>query len=79
MRTQRDKLVALKRQEREKQMDREESAEAAAGGTSSRRPKSAKAAAQMALKSTPKVATNERSLAARRALAERLKHELLRE
>jgi hypothetical protein len=78
MRAQRDKLVALKRQEREKQLEREDTAEAIAGDPASRRPKSAKVAAQIALTSTPKIATNERSLAARRALAERLKHELLR-
>jgi len=77
MRAQRDKLVALKREERQRQVDREETrAGTAAAGT---RPKSAKVAAQIALSSTPKTVGNEGSLAARRALAERLKHELLRE
>ena len=66
LRGQRDKLVALKKREREKQLQ---------AGNSSDRPKSARAA-QMALRAPPS-ATRERSLAARRALAAVLKQELL--
>jgi len=68
MRSQRDKLVALKKREREKQVT-----DNSAGGPS--RPKSAKAA-QIALKAPPKATANEKSLAARKALANRLKQEL---
>jgi hypothetical protein len=67
LRAQRDKLVALRKRERERQLE-------AVAGSSQERPKSARAA-QMAMRSPPS-ATN-KSLAARRALAARLKHELL--
>ncbi|XP_035703273.1 cilia- and flagella-associated protein 36 isoform X2 [Folsomia candida] len=68
LRAQRDKLVALKKRERERQL------EEAAGQQS--RPKSARAA-QMAMRSSPSATTGEKSLAARRALAAVLKQELL--
>ena len=68
LKAQRDKLLALKKQEREKQLQ-------AAGKTGSRqRPKSAKAA-QLALAGQPEM--NAQTLQVRRALAERLKSEVV--
>jgi len=71
LQAQRDKLVALKKREREKQFEKQE------GESKSQRPKSARAA-KIALTSPAEsnLDQNEKQLAARRALAERLKQEL---
>jgi hypothetical protein len=72
---QRDKLVALKKKEREKQLVQQ------SGESELQRPKSARAA-QIALTSSPSPnnngsdSNNDKALAARRALAQRLKQEL---
>ena len=80
LRAQRDKLVALKKREREKQLSSygpNLGKPGSAAGPSGR-PKSAKAA-QIALKSPEKIAadSSEKTLQARRALAQRLKQELV--
>ncbi|ODN02356.1 Cilia- and flagella-associated protein 36 [Orchesella cincta] len=72
LRAQRDKLVAMKKQEREKLLEKSE-------GQHSTRPKSARAA-QMAIKNPVNMralSISEKSLSARRALADRLKQELI--
>ncbi|CAL8111626.1 unnamed protein product [Orchesella dallaii] len=72
LRAQRDKLVAMKKQEREKLLEKNE-------GQHSARPKSARAA-QMAIKNPTNMralSISEKSLSARRALADRLKQELI--
>jgi len=75
MRDQRDKLVAIKKRERERQISESDGKGTGGFGGGPSRPKSSKAAA-VALKTTPKVTANEKSLAARKALANRLKQEL---
>ncbi|KDR03829.1 cilia- and flagella-associated protein 36 [Zootermopsis nevadensis] len=65
---QRDKLLALKKQEREKQLQAVET------GSSKQRPRSAKAA-QLALAGQPEI--NAQTLQVRKALAERLKSEVV--
>jgi hypothetical protein len=68
LKAQRDKLLALKKQEREKQLQAVES------GSSKQRPRSAKAA-QSALAGQPEI--NAQTLQVRKALAERLKSEVV--
>ncbi|XP_023718267.1 cilia- and flagella-associated protein 36 [Cryptotermes secundus] len=68
LKAQRDKLLALKKQEREKQLQAVES------GSSKQRPRSAKAA-QSALAGQPE--NNAQTLQVRKALAERLKSEVV--
>ena len=68
LKAQRDKLLALKKQEREKQL------QAMGNAGSKQRPKSAKTA-QMALAGQPEM--NAQTLQIRKALAERLKTEVV--
>ncbi|CAG7683972.1 unnamed protein product [Allacma fusca] len=74
LRAQRDKLVALKKREREKQLNNFDRRGKSPSGPG--RPKSAKAA-QIALKSPESITTSDKALQARRALAQRLKQELV--
>jgi hypothetical protein len=70
LKAQRDKLLALKKQEREKQLQAVES------NSSKQRPRSAKAA-QSALAGQPETEINSQTLQVRKALAERLKSEVV--
>jgi hypothetical protein len=70
LKAQRDKLLALKKQEREKQLQAVES------NSSKQRPRSAKAA-QSALAGQSETEINSQTLQVRKALAERLKYEVV--